>query len=333
MHGSMNDLDRARDALQHIDPAIPRSDWIKVGMAAHAAGLDFADFDSWSSTADSYDAKDCRSAWRSFKASHIGAGTLFYIAREHGWNGGDGGTHDAIVQVDFSALLKSAQERRQQEQDERNMNAGRMRSMWQGAREVAQGDPVQRYLAGRGLALPEPESLRFHPALPYFDDGVRSVHPAMLANVTTAQGFTVALHRTYLAPDGGKASVGTAKKLTPTCGPLAGSSIKLGSPTLHKGRVALGVAEGIETAIAAAMLTGIPVWSCVSAAVLAQFVPPQQVQALYIFADNDESGTGQKAAEKLARRCCAAGLSVRTLTPKTTGTDWADELIARRATV
>ena len=36
-----HDLDRARNALHAIPPDLPRNDWVKVGMAAHAAGLSF----------------------------------------------------------------------------------------------------------------------------------------------------------------------------------------------------------------------------------------------------------------------------------------------------
>ena len=35
------ETDRARDALQSIPPDLPREDWVRAGMAAQAAGLDF----------------------------------------------------------------------------------------------------------------------------------------------------------------------------------------------------------------------------------------------------------------------------------------------------
>lgn len=80
-------LDRARDALQAIPPDLPRSDWVQAGMAAHAAGLDLADFDAWSAAAPSYDSRAVRDTWRSFKAGKgIGPGTLFEMAKQHGWH-------------------------------------------------------------------------------------------------------------------------------------------------------------------------------------------------------------------------------------------------------
>lgn len=81
----MGDTDRAREALRSIPPDIPRDDWLRAGMAAHAAGLTFDDFDQWSAGAGSYDARACRDTWRSFKPDRgVGAGILFAMARQHG---------------------------------------------------------------------------------------------------------------------------------------------------------------------------------------------------------------------------------------------------------
>lgn len=76
---------RALDALQYIPSDLPREDWVKAAMAAKAAGLTFDDFASWSSTADSYKATDARDTWKSLKGSGVGPGTLFMLAKQHGW--------------------------------------------------------------------------------------------------------------------------------------------------------------------------------------------------------------------------------------------------------
>ena len=81
----MADTERARAALQSIPPDCDRDTWVRAGMAAHAAGLDFDAFDSWSAQADNYDARAARDTWRSFKAGKgVGAGTLHRMAAEHG---------------------------------------------------------------------------------------------------------------------------------------------------------------------------------------------------------------------------------------------------------
>ena len=85
-----NDTDRARDALNTIPPDLPRDQWVKAGMAFHAAGGGFDDFDQWSAQADTYNAQACRATFRSFKTAPggVGAGALFGMARDHGWQDG-----------------------------------------------------------------------------------------------------------------------------------------------------------------------------------------------------------------------------------------------------
>ena len=53
----MNEVDRAIDALRLLSPNVPREQWIRVGMSAHAAGLTFNEFDRWSAGATNYDAR------------------------------------------------------------------------------------------------------------------------------------------------------------------------------------------------------------------------------------------------------------------------------------
>lgn len=85
----VNDLDRAHDALYSIPADLPRDDWVKAGMAAHAAGLDFDAFNDWSAGAGNYDARAARDTWHSFKPGKgVGAGTLFKLAADNGWRMG-----------------------------------------------------------------------------------------------------------------------------------------------------------------------------------------------------------------------------------------------------
>lgn len=100
------DIGRAADALQFIPADLPHDEWIKVGMAAQAAGLSFDEFDAWSTRASNYDARAAAAAWRSFKLGGIGAGTLFKTATDYGWS------KTATKLPDVSELLKTAQARR-----------------------------------------------------------------------------------------------------------------------------------------------------------------------------------------------------------------------------
>jgi putative DNA primase/helicase len=79
------DLARAREALQAIPPDLPRDEWVRVLMAAHAAGLAESEVESWSAGADSFDTRSFRATWHSIKPDGgIGEGTLHRMAAEHG---------------------------------------------------------------------------------------------------------------------------------------------------------------------------------------------------------------------------------------------------------
>jgi len=84
MDAGMNTIESARAALYSIPPDLPREQWVRVGMGAHAAGLGLEDFDAWSQAGGTYREADCRATWRSFKPGGIGAGTLFHLAAEYG---------------------------------------------------------------------------------------------------------------------------------------------------------------------------------------------------------------------------------------------------------
>lgn len=83
----MNERDRAASALHHLDAVCPREDWVKAGMGAKAAGLDFEDFHNWSATAGNYASEsECRTVWKSFDESGgVTPATLFGMAFAQGW--------------------------------------------------------------------------------------------------------------------------------------------------------------------------------------------------------------------------------------------------------
>ena len=76
-------------ALSYIPANLPRDEWARLGMAVHSEFSDetgFDLFDTWSSTAANYDARACRDAWKSFKASGpVGIGTLLHVAKSYGF--------------------------------------------------------------------------------------------------------------------------------------------------------------------------------------------------------------------------------------------------------
>ena len=90
----------------------------------------------------------------------------------------------------------------------------------------------------------------------------------------------------------------------------------------------LGIAEGIETALAARCASGVPTVAAYSAGALAGWQWPPSLRRLVIFADADPAGAD--AADKLRQRARAAGLAVNVMTPTTPGTDWCDVWASRK---
>jgi AAA domain/Primase C terminal 2 (PriCT-2) len=89
---------RLRSALSAI-PAVKRDAWLRVGMALHATGWPnaYEIWDEWSRTCpEKYNESDQQRTWDSFRGPRAGAsitlGTVFHLAREHGWieDGGAG---------------------------------------------------------------------------------------------------------------------------------------------------------------------------------------------------------------------------------------------------
>lgn len=81
-----DDHTRAHNALQALDPGTDRETWVRIGMAAKAAGLSLDDFTGWSSQAANFAGeRDCATVWRSFSDGPVKAGTLFSMAFAAGW--------------------------------------------------------------------------------------------------------------------------------------------------------------------------------------------------------------------------------------------------------
>ncbi|MBB5691713.1 P-loop ATPase [Roseomonas alkaliterrae] len=177
------------------------------------------------------------------------------------------------------------------------------------------GSPAEAYLSGRGLAPPDSPDLLFHPDLADFES--RRGWPGMVAIVRDAAGEpTGGIHRTYLLDDGsGKAPPG--KKML---GPVAGGAVRL-APTREDGRI--GVAEGIETALAAMALFGVATMAALSADGLRRWQWPEGTRHVTIFADAGHAG--MQAAATLADRLNVADIPSRIVAPLH-GDDFNDDL-------
>lgn len=199
-----------------------------------------------------------------------------------------------------------------------------LKRMWDGAKPVKPGGIVAKYLEGRSI-FTRSSNIR-EAVLPYYDDGKKAgTYTAMVARIATADGKGASLHVTYLTPDGKKAEVAAPKKVMQPVRSVMGAAVQL-QPMAAE----MGVAEGIETALAAYEQFDVPVWATISADGMAGFVLPQGVERLVIFADHDKNYAGHKAAYTLAFRAAAKGLMVEVKVPPLLGTDWNDVLIQSR---
>lgn len=192
--------------------------------------------------------------------------------------------------------------------------------LWAAARPIEKS-PAEAYLRRRGLAFPAPD-LRYHPRTPYGRGTQAIFRPAMLAAVRDESGL-LAVHRTFLDT----ASVRLADLPVPkrALGRLRQGAVRLSPP--HDGL--LGWAEGIENAMAATQLTGIPCWAALGTERFARVALPASVARLILFLDNDSGG---RRADTLARGALrGTGVEIEGRYPDAAGADWNDVLLERAA--
>ncbi len=192
---------------------------------------------------------------------------------------------------------------------------------------------VKAYLQSRGLnpeTLPKHLPIRFHPAMPYWEDEVYlGRHPAMLALVSGADGKPVTMHRTFLTKDGEKANLPYPKKFMPYPSDLY---LTGGAVRLCHAESAFGIAEGIETALAVRQATGMAVWAALSCTLLERFEPPSGTKHVAIWGDQDRKGVGGDSARKLAKRLSEQGITASLHFPPASligdckSVDWLDVL-------
>lgn len=251
-----------------------------------------------------------------FYCNHCGAGDGWdFLMKFRGWS-------FAEAADEVRAIVGRVRQEAPRPELTEEQRRERLRALWRDSMPVRSGDVVDRYFHSRGMGeLQYPDSLRVCDRCWFSGE---KYYPAMLGVVSDADGQPVTLHRTWLAPDGsGKAPEEEARRIMPGRIP-DGAAIRLGEAG-HR----LGIAEGIETAIAAMQMYDLAVWAAVSSTMMQKWEPPACVEEVTIFADNDEKFGGQKAAYTLAHRLAVKGLEVIVKVPDLVGTDFAD--VIRRA--
>ncbi len=180
------------------------------------------------------------------------------------------------------------------------------------ATKPAAGSVVEDYLRSRGITIPVPPSLRCGSRI-HLD---RFPMPTMVAAVQRPDGKIIAVQTLLLTITGRKAMASTPRITT---GALGNGAVRLA-----KAGDVLGIAEGIETALSAMQLTGVPMWASLGASRMHRVTIPDSVRELHLFSDNDTPG--RDAVERTAHENRHRRVVLRY--PPEDCTDWNDALIA-----
>jgi putative DNA primase/helicase len=188
----------------------------------------------------------------------------------------------------------------------------RAESIWR--RTLPLGSVAQTYLTRRGCRLPPADSdLRYLAPTDRYP-------PTLCARITDAvTGAPLSLHLTPLAADGS----GRGDRRLLADHRKRGGVVRLWPEEAVT--YGLGIAEGIETALAAAHLHA-PMWSCIDAGNLTALPVLSGIDSLTIHSDHDDAGI--RAAHECAHRWICAGREAVIYRPRVAGEDAAD--VARR---
>lgn len=228
----------------------------------------------------------------------------------------------------------------QREADEIHKLRKRAFAHWLNCNSDLSGTPAAAYLAGRGIdlaALPRPASaLRFSAAEKHAESG--RTWPAMVALIEAPGGEKLAIHRTFLAPDGaGKAPVAPQRKIWPRG--WAGGVIKIarGATGVSATQAAarglvdnLILCEGVEDGLSLALACpDYRVWAVGTLGNLAAVALPECCAEVTVLADNDWGKREAEAAfDRAIKALAAQGRPVR-VARSHVGKDANDALIGK----
>ena len=194
--------------------------------------------------------------------------------------------------------------------------------LWRDA-EMLTASPAAQYLAQRSIEIASVE-LRYHPKIPLGPKEIVRFLPALIAAVRNDEAI-LAVHRTFL--DLRTAKLAGFDRPKRALGSLGTGAVRLAMP--RGGR--LGLAEGIESALSAQQLFGVPCWATLGNERFGLVTIPESVRELHLFVDADAGGV---LAEARARESYASeGRRIVTRRPLIDGQDWNDVLVARRTVV
>lgn len=184
-----------------------------------------------------------------------------------------------------------------------------IRNAWEGSWQPSTSSPSAIYLKNRL-------------GRPWASKAIREYSGGMIALISDVDGKPVNVHLTALTRDGKKNEAANPIKRV-----MAGKLPEGCAIRIWDAAPVMGIAEGIETAMAAAIMFKMPVWAAINGSLLAKWVPPEMARTIHIFGDNDLNFTGQSKAFALANRISVQfEREVVVRIPDIIGQDWNDVL-------
>ena len=173
--------------------------------------------------------------------------------------------------------------------------------------------PASNYLKIRGLDPKLAEGILFYGKnLSTQDNGAIIESDALLVPIKNWINEVIGLQRIFVDQHGHKQSMDSPKKVI--------GSI-LGNAFFGDVKDIVHIAEGPETTLAVYQAVKEPCLSTLSASNLKQLSLPSSIKEVHIWADNDKSETGQKAARHLAENLFNLGKKVFIHLPQRTNAD------------
>jgi hypothetical protein len=181
------------------------------------------------------------------------------------------------------------------------------------AAQPATGTLAEDYLRGRGITIPIPPSIRYHPGLKHADTGLNM--PCLVAAVCNVDRQITGIQRIYLTHDGRKAPVNLPKM---ALGTLRGGAVRL-APTTDR----VWLTEGVEDALAVVQMMQEPAWAVLGTSNFKTVELPENIRQVILAPDGDDAGQG--VIQETATRLAGQGREVRAA-KLPAGKDWCDVL-------
>lgn len=229
---------------------------------------------------------------------------------------------EALGLIEQQFELKEEPDRQKITQISLELKMAWIESTWKNSFELV-GSPAFTYLNKyRNIPeylLNECTSLRYAECeIPYNFDGRK--YPAMIAMVTDSLQNFRGLHITFIKPDGMGKNFENSKR-------IVGSNLRGCFINLGKGNQDVVVAEGIESALSAAVFYNRAPICTLNIAGLKSWNPSAEVKSILYAPDADDFGIGFAAARTSATNLYAKGYSIEGFISPTAGFKDFNELL------